>query len=706
MSFVSFYKHPLKRGYSTGTYLIEDTSATSPLYFDIQEFPRITGGGRYVIKLKGSGAYLQTGSVIDVEILDADGNNIFCEVTNYVDRFDNYYITLEIYDITIKGMATAYFVGRAIADENGNPIKPSIRPTEDFNLRWTKKFSVLPTERNTADLIFDEPPIVGISQVTLPERSLTSELTTGSVFTVFTSSIDDFKITTSNTVGYDRDFASSKNILDPRLQSIITNPLQTPSTNNSVNTALRQNDNDIENGYLKDYSTRFGTIVTSAGNNLIKDFLGGAFNFFSEGTTPSTLLPTPPDNYTISGSSASQLKLFAAAIVEVMSDKNMRISKPVELDMLNSRSIRRGYTTSYKYKDVNNFTASVTHLESDAAFITSSTVSQSYIETTFLDMKPISGDVYRIKSYYKKGIASAEFKLISDNVVQPVEYLTDAAFPNQTAYAKRDSDYRLLGHFTDQDIAGDYWEFSVEIPAAIYLGVMPTITNSILSESIPIQADFTESGVLATQYNQNYNFKQLYTIGFNLALDPGAELEVYMGSDPLSTSVTVPVNYARAFIKDNNVEKTRHGGDQNRFGKYIGKVKNNRSVSRYYGRVEFDFETDGEGFGRPVLRSNTINREDIIANAYVSEISIKPLTINGFSPNLVQYAIPFNNEIDDLIALSQSLDMKFEYFDYTGKQSEFVTYLNDIAVNIKSDIPSNTCQGESAKFWTRAAEEG
>ena len=697
MSILSFYKKPQPRGYDRGVYLIEDTSDNSPEYFQVTSFPDIVGGGRYLIKLKGNGANLRINSSIDVEIIDAEGNNMFAEVVDYVDRFDDYYITIEVYDITPRGIATIYLVGEAVTDLNGNPIPESPQP--QYNVRWSRAMSVLPMERNTAELVFSNPPQIGIVQVVTPEREfLAAEAASGSAYSVYTSSIDDWTITSANFKGYDRDFGSSKDILDVRLQNLLLNPLQKPTTNNSVNSSIREDSTDIQNGYIREQTSRFNTVVTSANNTIQKDFLGGQFEFFSSESTPTNFEPTLPPNFTVSGSTADQLRLFNADIVEVMTDNSMRITKPIEITTFNSQANRRGYTTTQRYKKTSNFTGSVTYVPSDAPFVVSTTVSQSYLETTFSDLKPISGDVYRIKTSYKRGTSTGDFKLIYDAVVAPVEYLTDAQFPNQTTYAKRDSDFRLTGHFTEDAIANTYWEYLVETPNSIYPGFIPAINNSSLAESLPIEADFTHSGLLATQFNQNYESNQLYTLGFNVTMDPFTELEIYMNSDPLSTNTVLPATYTRAFLKDNNVEKDRSSGASNRFGKFIGRVTNNRAINKAFGRVEFDFSTDAPGLGRPVFRSRTVNYKNVIGNAYVSEVGIKPLAINGFSPNLVQFQIPFNSEIGEILAISQSLDFKLEYFDYTGKQSEYVTQINGLRVNIKTDIPSNSCQAQQTNF--------
>lgn len=710
MSLLTFYKKQQPRGYNKGTYYIEDRSANSPLYFNIQHFPNTMGGGKNMIIIKGNGENLKLGTTIDVEIKDADGNNVYAEVTDYIDRFNNYYITVEIYDITAKGVATIYVVGEALVDENDNPIPERERGT--YNLRWARNFQILPFDRNNSELVFDAPPKVSITQIITPERTLIAQ--TGSAqWAVVTSSAADLTITTSNFQGYDREFATSPDILDPRLKSILINPKKKPSTTNSINSALRSNDPDVQNGYIKEQSSRFNTVVTSTARSIKKDYLGGVFEFFSSESTPRNLFPNIPTGYSISGSTAQQLELFYADIVEVINDTQMRISNPIQVKILQSGSIQKNYTTDFKYNKATNFTASIVYAESDGAFVTSSNVSQSYLEVTFSDLKPIGGEVYRIKTYYKRGIASGEFKAIYDHIVRPVEYLTEATFPNQTSYARHESDYRLIGHFTDA-VYVDYWDSYIETPIGIYLAPALVIQSSSLHESVPIRADYTESGVFTTKYNQNYTNNQIYTLSFLVALDPYTELELYMNSDPVSTNTFIPQASLRAFSRSLNKEGTRYASYLNRFGKYIGKVQNPNPNSKFFGRVEFDFLTDSDGLGRPLFRSNStlventigeLVRRNTTGSAYVSEVSIKPLTMNGFSPNLVQFAIPFNNEIDNILALSQSLDFKIEYFDFTGRQSEYVTTIDDLQVNLKGEIPSNTCQAEKINFYIKHATD-
>ena len=691
MPLLSTYKTVFPKGYSTNAYYIEDTTENSPDYFDVQDFPLAVGGGRYVIKIKGS-TNLKIGSLVDVEIIDAQGQNVYTEIVPFIDRFLNRYIAFDVYDITAKGLATIYIVGEARIDQQGGLIP--IREQKKFNVRWQKQFNILPFERNNGELLFDQPPQVSVAQVVVPARVATS-LASSSYN--YTSSITDptlLSITSANFFGYDRDFASSEDILDARLRAITVNPKGAPKTANSVTSNIREIDQDITNGLVINYVSRFNTIIQATQSFFIKAHLGGYFEFASSASTPTELIPALPSGYTVSGSTSDQLSNYYATIVDVISDKQAVISKPINVITVDNNNISLGAYSNFTYKKASSFSGSITYVPSADLFVTSSTVSSSYVEFTFSDLRPISGQVYRIKTSAKLGSITGDYKVLNDQIIIPVEYLTDSNFSNTLNYARYESDYRLIGCFTTQSILDDYWLNMLEDSQG-FDTITGSINNSTQTDSAKIQATYTQSALLTTQFNQNYNEEQTYTLGFNLTLEPYTELEVYMNSDPLSAYTITSLAYPRGFFKSTNNEKSRYGGSQNRFGKYLGKIKNDRAVQKYYGRVLFDFDTDGNGFGRPLFRSKVIDdMAGYSGSAYISDVSIKPYLLNGFTPNIVQYAVPLPTELTAAATLSQSIDFKIDYFDYTGKQSEYTTYIDDLVLNLKGDVQSNTCQDD------------
>jgi hypothetical protein len=312
-------------------------------------------------------------------------------------------------------------------------------------------------------------------------------------------------------------------------------------------------------------------------------------------------------------------------------------------------------------------------------------------------LNPISGQVYRIKTSAKLGSIVGDYKLLNDQIVSPVEYLTDSEYTNGLNFARHDSEYRLIGHFSTSSLLNTYWSLYQETPNGFDM-ITGSVNTTVHSDSVRCNASYTQSLALTTTYNQNYNTDQTYTLSFGLTLDPYTELEVYMNSDPLNTYLITPSIYTRAFNKTGNTEKTRYSGDTNRFGKYIGKVVNDRSTRKYYGKLLFDFTTDANGFGRPLLRTRVIDEMNQTGSAYLSEVSIKPYTLNGFTPNIVQYAVPLPQEFLNAASLSQSIDFKVDYFDYTGRQSEYTTFLDDVTLNLKTTITSNTCQDDKLYF--------
>ena len=145
-------------------------------------------------------------------------------------------------------MAFVYLVGEALVDLQGNTVVQ----TGEYNVRWSRAITVLPTERNTADLIFNTPPLVNIVQVTTPEREFINQIDQATIYNVYTSSRSDYTIATANFKGYDRDFGSSKDILDTRLQRLLLNPTQKPTTTNTVDSSIRSKSVEVQNGFQRE----------------------------------------------------------------------------------------------------------------------------------------------------------------------------------------------------------------------------------------------------------------------------------------------------------------------------------------------------------------------------------------------------------------------------------------------------------------------
>ena len=95
-------------------YSIFDNDPISKEFFEIVDFPEVLTGGKNVIKFRGDPDNLVDDSQIYIEILDYNGDPIYYEVLNYLEKDGSRVISIWVYDDTPDGKAIVYLAGRAI----------------------------------------------------------------------------------------------------------------------------------------------------------------------------------------------------------------------------------------------------------------------------------------------------------------------------------------------------------------------------------------------------------------------------------------------------------------------------------------------------------------------------------------------------------------------------------------------------------------
>ena len=139
-----------------------DTSATSPDYFQITEFPLRLTAGKNLFKLRGHPTNLKVGGILNFEVLDYNGNPIYSEVISYIDEDKSRVIAIYIYEDTSPGDCTITILAEA-ATINGLPV-----PTEwqgRPNVKWTKTVPVNPNISNVSEIIFGNTPTVTVDEL-------------------------------------------------------------------------------------------------------------------------------------------------------------------------------------------------------------------------------------------------------------------------------------------------------------------------------------------------------------------------------------------------------------------------------------------------------------------------------------------------------------------------------------------------------------
>ena len=136
----------------------EDTSLTSPDYFQITEFPTRLTAGKNLFKLRGHPTNLRVGGVLGIEVLDYNGDPIYTEVVDYIDEDKSRVIAIYIYSETSPGDCNITLLAEA-QTINGVAVPQEWQGRP--NIRWTRNVPVNPNVSNDSEIIFSKIPAFG-----------------------------------------------------------------------------------------------------------------------------------------------------------------------------------------------------------------------------------------------------------------------------------------------------------------------------------------------------------------------------------------------------------------------------------------------------------------------------------------------------------------------------------------------------------------
>ena len=139
----------------------EDNSLTSPDYFQISEFPVRLTAGKNLFKLRGHPTNLTVGGILNIEVLDYNGDPIYTEVIDFIDEDKSRVIAIYIYDDTSPGDCTITLIAEA-SQIQGAPVP--LNWQGKANIRWTRTVPVNPMVANVSEIIFEKLPTVTVKE--------------------------------------------------------------------------------------------------------------------------------------------------------------------------------------------------------------------------------------------------------------------------------------------------------------------------------------------------------------------------------------------------------------------------------------------------------------------------------------------------------------------------------------------------------------
>jgi len=165
-----------------------DKTLTSPDYFQISEFPLRLTAGKNLFKLRGHPTNLTTGGILNIEVLDYNGDTIYTEVVDYIDEDESRVIAIYIYEDTSPGDCTITLIAEASVIQD---VPAPIEWQGKANVKWTRTVPINPMVSNNSEIIFETLPTVTISEqigVQLDRQYATTQFPVYSTGTVnFTS---------------------------------------------------------------------------------------------------------------------------------------------------------------------------------------------------------------------------------------------------------------------------------------------------------------------------------------------------------------------------------------------------------------------------------------------------------------------------------------------------------------------------------------
>jgi hypothetical protein len=703
-------------------YLTRDDQPFSDDYFNVVQFPEQLTAGKNLFKIRTNNVIFVDRSLIHVEVLDFNGNPIYVEPLQYIEKDGTRVISIYIYPDTSPGLATVYLAGR-LARYNGEPVPFS----RDFNspdhadipnMIWSRRVPVAPTQPNDTEIIFVEQPSLTISEVIQPY------LQPVNVFNVFTrqtssnagatleivpvpSTISSEQQTAAqapaggNTAATPTfatqffDFSANQTTLDGTGGSEMVNPpinsLYGSSKLITTNFPLRS---DMEGGILEVHDSQ----ITVPGRT--------AMNLSSR-VLPSTQIATEYGIDTGNAQSSQQLSgSLKFAITSVVNNTTAFVAQYAgfknEADnTFGPFKIRTGQNASptgltlpgggQTYAPTSETDISIIDSASDftASFIAPTAVvftenSSSYADIIIANTEPETGDVYRIKTLYKPSGFFGDFIDLGDTILERQNILIDTGSleTNITIGAA----YERFGNFESLQEIQEYWVTSSIGPGLNYTNV--SFNEDILIGGADLkmewaggstyEAPIDAAGVFSIdpKYQVRLYRNTTYIVNFQVALPNDIEsytsldsnltnerLDVYVSGSSVTTEPQF-LNIAVGEINpEPNTDATLIGdfADGKVLGNRIGTIRS-KPVPGMVARVTMQFRANENGR----LDLKFVTRK---GSWLVGEVEVLADKQTGFSPNYVRVfkRIPTEH-------LKTPLTFKFQYFDFRGNKAELESY--------------------------------
>ena len=281
---------------------------------------------------------------------------------------------------------------------------------------------------------------------------------------------------------------------------------------------------------------------------------------------------------------------------------------------------------------------------------------RSYADVRVSNIRTFSGDVFRTKIYRKSEESISDYELFADLPLESSELMLNTL---------EGTGLERTGYFVSQSDAVKYWEVSQSLAGL-------TGNAATASAKYDIDKQMDSIHISGSNYGQNefVQFKLNREYGFTIEKDVNYDFtaEIYgIASDKvvaLETGGTQVQNRAEmeVYLSGSNIP-AQQGNES--FGAKLGVVRiDDSSAEKDFGVTTGDFESTAKS--ENCILTFKINSGQF----YVADISIRPATETGFSPDLFTFTAPMpSNEVRP-----ETYEFLAEFYDVNNNQADAFTF--------------------------------
>jgi hypothetical protein len=619
-----------------------DTDTYSKNYFRISEFPDKFFIGKNSFHIFGNPETLVKGSKIYIDVVDANGDVVYHEILNVVNKDNSRTVVVYIYPDIPVGELTVYVAGRLKKNPlTGQNIPYSDSPVDsDFknipNIVWVGKSVVSNSEWNDNEILFVNEPRIYFSETRAEYKKLsTNRRTTLS----FSDSASLFSIK-SKKLPYQLDTNSKFNDdYYDKYDRISRIP--------KIESGSVESRDAIQHADTYEVST-----IYSSAPIFTKTMIGGILTV----TNISVDDGIPEDNIT-----SISVPNYSSSILDVLNANTVKVDNPFRYvhDYRNSDGVNRKIVIDR----FNNQPSWSIEYYDDNATLVGTQLSQSFVNMECLNLEPVAGVVDYLKVRYKPVGTTGEFESLGEFRLEKQNFLID---PNTYILTSDNGlvnkNIGVIESLNDVDL---YWTSSAYNGAQL-VGIVHN--NTTLLNSMYIRwGGIDENSYLVIYPKLDYGFLSAPGTEYELTIDSVLEengqlnitfFDVYISGSAVTTDI-IPQRYALNPIKNSEL------------GTHIGTVstkKGRRQQNKFY----FITHDRKKIIPKIVLRSG---------DCHLTNVKIFPRKEYGYSQNHAKFKIPLSKITEDT-----ELIFEFSYFNRSGRESNLKTKIYGL-VFTGSDAP-------------------